>query len=106
MDVLYFGRKAKEVPNTCSCGISERPGEEANEFEYFKELEDFLMGTDVKDKINLQFINIDVEDMKKYPEIVELAEKHPSPYISVNNREFLVGKSHNVNVYMKIKSQL
>lgn len=106
MKIYFFGHENKEVPNTNCCGISQSPGENASEFEVFKELEAFLKTTDVWDKINLSFEDLTQVNLLDFPELNNLLKDYSSPVILIDNKEFIVGRFHNVNVYIKIKSLL
>lgn len=105
IDIKYYGRQITKVPNTNACGLSEIPGEDATEYEVFMDLKSFLLSTDLKDKINIEFIDINDEKISN-SHINEILEKYETPIISIMDKEFLIGKEHNVNVFMKIKKHL
>lgn len=103
INVFVYGNTNKEVLGTASCGISETKGKDASELEVFNDLKEFLISTDLKDKIEIEFVDICSIDIDENLKLKEILEKYNTPIISIEDKEFIVGNDHNVNVYMKIK---
>lgn len=106
MKVLYFGSRENFLPGTKTCGISQDPNRDASQYESYLELKKFLEGTDIKDQISLDFVDIKADDMSPYEKVSDLLKEYASPIISIGDKDFIVGKSHNVNIFMKIKENL
>lgn len=106
IDIKYYGTFNKEVLNTKTWGLSEVPGRDATEYEVYKDLKEFLISTDLKDKINIEYIDIKNEEIPSDDPIREILEKYETPILSIDDKEYIVGKEHNVNVYIKIKNHL
>lgn len=103
LSILFYGEKSREIPHTKSCGFAGVTHRDANEYDIFCELQSFLSGTDVKEKIQFEFVESSSVDSEN---IQELLEKHGTPILSLGDSDFLIGRPHNVNLYLKIKEIL
>ncbi len=85
--IQMFGHKDGIVPASRGWGSRTRCGSGGNPitFKMYEELKAFLEDTDVKDKIEIEFIDIDKDDLSKYPKEGKLLNrgfKLPITFIS------------------------
>lgn len=71
----------------------------------FEELKKFLEDTDVNDKIEIEFIDIDKDDLSKYPEEKKYISgtTHQLPITFIAGRAAFSGHVDNMKTYLILK---
>ena len=66
--VQMFGHKNQLISVPCGWGLSTScgPSEDLTTIEMYEELKSFLEDTDVNEKFEMEFIDIDKDDLSKY----------------------------------------
>ena len=73
-------------------------------FEMYEELKTFLEDTDVKDKIEIEFIDVDEDDLSKYPKEKNLLNKgYRLPITFISSEPVFSGQVDNVRAHSILK---
>lgn len=104
--ILIAGNKNEIVPTPCGWGpdVSCGPSEDPTTIEMYEKLKSFLESTDVKDKFEMEFIDINKDDLSNYPneqKIIEKGRKLPITFIA--GKPAFSGKVDEMKMYLTLK---
>lgn len=104
--VQMFGNRNQLVPESCGWGPSTScgPGQDPRTLEIYEELKTFLENTDVKDKIEMEFIDIDKDDLSKYPKERKLLDVgYQLPITLIASKPAFSGQVDKMKAYLTLK---
>lgn len=104
--VQMFGNKNQLVAESCGWGPSTDcgPGQDPTTLEIYEELKIFLEDTDVKDKIEIEFIDIDKDDLSNYPrERKILNSGYQLPITFIARKPAFSGQVDKMKAYLTLK---
>lgn len=94
-----------ESSSSCS-GHSSCEGNK-NMFLMYKELVDYMENTDLKNKVEIEFVNTDAIDIDKYDYLQEaFKKKFMLPIVAINETVRFYGGVPNKLIYKEIKKEL
>lgn len=104
--IHMFGKKNEVVPTSCGWGPSTAcgPGEDLTTMEMYKEVKTFLEGTDIKDKIEMNFIDLETDDLNGYEDEMKIVEKRSEhPITFIEGKPAFVGNVDKMRMYLTIR---
>ncbi len=104
--IQIFGRKDQLVSAPCGCDPDTDcgPNEDSTTIELFEGLKTFLEDTDVNEKFDIEFIDIDKDDLSKYPkESKSINAGYQLPITFISGRVAFSGQVDNMKTYLILK---
>lgn len=104
--IQMFGIKDEVVKEECGWGPSTDcgPSEDLTTIEMFNDLYKFLEQTDVKNKFEMTFIDIEETDLSKYEEAKKVIDKgYGLPITLIGGRPAFSGKVDQFKIYQVLK---
>lgn len=104
--IQMFGNKKEVVSASCGWGPSTScdPSEDLTTIEMYEKLKNFLGNTDVKDKFEMEFIDITEDDLSNYPKerkVIKRGYKLPITFIA--EKPVFSGKTDEMKTYLTLK---
>lgn len=103
INIQMFGYKNDVVSIPCGWGPSSDcgPSEDSTTIEMYEELKKFLEDTDVKDKFELSYIDLNEDDLNPYPNERKVIEKgHKLPLTFIEGKVAFKGPVDNMRTYL------
>ncbi|WP_246579341.1 hypothetical protein [Alkaliphilus flagellatus] len=104
--VQMFGVKDEVISAPCCCGPSTscEPSEDLTTIEMYDELYKFLKETDVKDKFEMTFIDLEKDDLTDYENEGKVIDKgYQLPITFINGKPAFSGKVDQFKAYQVLK---
>jgi len=100
--VEIFGITEESIGGGCSCGGTCNPLLTMGEL--YKDFEEFIKKSDVKDKTELSFIDVNNQDLEKYKSIKKALEiGYTLPIICIDGSPLFYGGISDYIIYEEIK---
>lgn len=103
INIQMFGYKNDVIPASCGWGPSSNcgPSEDPTTIEMYEGFKEFLKDTDVKDKFELSFIDLNEDDLNRYPSERKLIEKGLQlPLTFIEGKVAFEGQVDNMKTYL------
>lgn len=103
INIKIFGHKNDVIPGSCGWGPSTScgPSEDPTSIEMYEELKVFLEDTDVREKIELSFIDLNEDDLSHYQNIKQFIEKgYQLPLTFIDGKLAFTGQVDNMKAYL------
>lgn len=103
--IQMFGNENEIITSSCGCGPAEfGPGVDPTTIEIYKELKAFLENTDVKDKFEMEFIDVSNDDLDKYSkEIQFIHDGYRLPLTFIAGKPAFTGQVDKMRTYLVLK---